>query len=394
MSERDDGEPRVRAARGPSGVRRLARETGMSRRVMLAGVLMASTFILGIVGYHVIGGADYTWLDSVYMTANVLTTTGFREVIDVKHRPGGQIFTIILLLFGAATVVYFTSVVTAFVVEGDLTQGFRRRRMERAIRTLSNHYIVCGASQTGVAVLRELVTTGRHVCVIESSDEVLAALGTQFPDVPVVAGDFTHDDTLVAAGIGRAVGIVLCTDNDKDSLVATVMARQLNPRIRVVARATNERALSHLQHAGADAVVSPALIGGMRMASELVRPSVVGFLDQMLRDKNRNLRIEEIEIPRNSPFAEKSCAEIAVRDHGDLLLLAVKDPETAAYVYNPPATYRVSQGAQLIVMGDPQSMRSLRKRAEGDGPSGNADMGLENLKGGTETAEYRLRNTD
>lgn len=375
-------------------MRRLARDTAMSRRVLLAGVLMASMFFLGIAGYHVIGGDDYTWLDAVYMTANALTTTGFREVIDVKHRPGGQIFTIILLLFGAATVVYFTSVVTAFVVEGDLTQGFRRRRMERVIRTLSNHYIVCGASQTGVTVLRELVTTGRQVCVIEASDEVLAALSTQFPDVPVVAGDFTHDETLVAAGVGRAVGIVLCTDNDKDSLVATVMARQLNPRIRVVARATDDRARSHLQHAGADAVVSPALIGGLRMASELVRPSVVGFLDQMLRDQNRNLRIEEIEIPRNSPFAEKSCAEIAVGDHGDLLLLAVKDPETSDYVYNPAATYRVSQGAQLIVMGDPQGMRSLRKRAEGDGPSGNADIGLANLKGGSETAEYRLRNTD
>ena len=238
--------------------------------------------------------------------------------------------------------------------------------MQRAIQAMSNHHIVCGASQTGLAVLRELLATGRPALVIEADEEMIARLGERFPNVPAVVGDFTDDTALVAAGIGRAAGIVLCTDNDKDALVATVLARQLNPRVRVVARASDERAYQRLQSAGADAVVSPALIGGMRMVSELLRPSVVSFLDQMLRDTNRNLRIEEVAIPRGSPLAGRTCGSLDLRRHGDLLLMAIRESEAGQFLYNPGPDVTLAAGMQLIVMGDPKGMRELRREA-GDG---------------------------
>ena len=344
----------------------LAAGGALGRRVAYAALLMLATFVVGIVGYKVIGGPDHSWLDAVYMTANVITTAGFREAVDVRDDPAGEIFTIVLLVFGAATVVYFTSVVTAFVVEGDLTQGFRRRRMQRAIRTMEKHYVVCGASQTGIAVLRELVLTRREALVIEEDEAAVAALQAEFPEVPVLVADFTDDTALVAAGVGRAAGLVLCTDNDKDALVTTVLARQLNPRIRIVARASDERAAARIHHAGADSAISTSRIGGMRMASELVRPSVVSFLDQMLRDTNRNLRIEEVEIPRGSPLVGRRCGDLDLRAHGDLLLLAIRDADTGAYLYNPDAAHALEAGTQLIVMGDPQGMRALRKWAEGE----------------------------
>ncbi len=341
--------------------------TGLQRRLIYAVLLTVSVFMLGVVGYHIIGGPDYSWLDAVYMTAITLTTTGFREVIDVSHHTGGRIFTIFLLVFGAGTVVYFTSVVIAFVVEGDLTQGFRRRRMQRAIQEMSEHYIVCGAGATGVAVIRELTTTGREAVLVESDEEAARRVTDQLPTVPVVIGDFTDDETLIRAGIGRAMGIVMCVTSEKDTLVATITARQLNPRARVVVRAANERAGARLHNAGADAVVSPALIGGMRMASELIRPSVVNFLDQMLRDKDRNLRIEEVEIPRGSPFVDRTVAELDVSQIDGLLLLAIQDAGAEGeYVYNPPREHRLAEGAQLIVMGDTRGMRTLRRRIEGD----------------------------
>ena len=344
--------------------RRALDNDGLRRRVAYAAALMGATFLVGVLGYHAVG-TGHSWMDAVYMTANVLTTAGFREAIQVEDRPGVELFTTLLLLFGAVTVVYFTSVVTAFVVEGDLTQGFRRRRMQRAIQAMSNHHIVCGASQTGLAVLRELLATGRPALVIEEDEATIAGLAERFPNVPTVVGDFTDDTALVAAGIARAAGVVFCTDNDKDALVATVLARQLNPRVRVVARASDERALQRLQSAGADAVVSPALIGGMRMVSELLRPSVVTFLDQMLRDTNRNLRIEEVEIPRGSPLAGRSCGSLDLRRHGDLLLMALREPGGGQFVYNPAPEALLEPGMHLIVMGDPRGVGELRSEAAG-----------------------------
>lgn len=332
--------------------------------MLAAAALVAVTFAFGVAGYRVIGGSGYTWMDAVYMAANALTTTGFREAIDVSKNPSGQAFTVVLMIFGAGVLVYSTSVITAFVVEGDLTQGFRRRRMRRAVDSMSGHYIVCGAGATGWAVIRELVSTERPVVVIEKDPDRIRRVETELPDVPVIAHDFTDDQALAQAGAARAAGIVICTAGDKDLLVTTITARQLNPKLRIVARAANERAAARLRQAGADAVVSPALIGGMRMASELVRPSVVSFLDTMLRDTNRNLRVEEVPIPLGSPFVGRTLGELNTHSRSNCLLLATRALD-GRYVYNPPDEERLEGGMVLIVMGDPRDVRILTAVCEG-----------------------------
>ncbi|MDB4907641.1 MAG: hypothetical protein JWO05_2425 [Gemmatimonadetes bacterium] len=337
----------------------------LQERLAFAALLVLVTFVSGVLGYHVIGGDQHTWMDATYMTANVLTTAGFREAIDVSESNSGMLFTVVLLIFGAGTVVYATSIITAFVVEGDLTQGFRRHRMRRAIRDMKGHHIVCGAGATGHAVLRELVKTERSVVAVELDGQRVKALEQEMPELPVVQGDFTDDQVLLEAGIARASGIVICTAQDKDSLVTTITARQLNPSVRIIARAANERSLARLRQAGADGVVSPALIGGMRMASELVRPSVVSFLDMMLRDTHRNLRIEEVPVPAQSAFAGRSVGELDPHVRANCLLLAVRT-SPSEYSYNPPDSTIIAPGMVLIVMGDPEGMRSLaRLLAEG-----------------------------
>lgn len=340
--------------------------SGLGHRLRLPALLVGGVVLTAVIGYRIIGGSRSSWLEAVYMTANVLTTTGFREAVPVEGRGGALGFTIILMFFGAATVVYATSVVTAFLVEGDLTEGFRRLRMQRMIDAMKGHFIVCGAGQAGLAVLGELSSTQRAAVLIESDEATTERVTTLFPAVPLVRGDFTDDETLLRAGITRAAGIVMCVDDDKDTLVGTVTARQLNPGLRIVARATDEHAMTRLRSAGADAVVSPGIIGGMRLASELVRPSVVGFLDSMLRDKNRNLRIEEVEVPASSPFAGRTVAELDARRGRSLMLLAVCDAKSGEYLYNPDPAYRIEVGSRLIVMGDPGGVLKLRDLTSGN----------------------------
>lgn len=332
----------------------------LRHRLRTAAAVMLTTFLVGVVGFRIIGGDDHSWLEAVYMTANALTTSGFREAIDISSSATGLIFTSLMLVFGAGAVVYSISLITAFVVEGDLTQGFRRRRMLRAIQEMQGHHIVCGAGATGTAVIRELVKTRHDIVVIEADEGRLERVQAEHPDVPVLLADFTDDQVLLQAGIERAAGIVISTTIDKDSLVTTVTARQLNPTIRIIARAANDRSIARLRAAGADGVVSPAMIGGMRMASELVRPTVVSFLDMMLRDTERNLRVEEVKIPDGSEWVGRTLSELDAHRRANALVLAVRSPEDGEYLYNPPDSYVLNAGEILIVMGDPAGVRTLR----------------------------------
>lgn len=332
------------------------------KRIAVPVGLLVGLMAIGVAGYRVLGGPGTSWFDALYMAANVLTTTGFREAVQVEGRPSVLLFTVLLLLFGVSVGVYAISMLTAFIVEGDLTEEFRRRRMQRSIEAMSGHYIVCGAGQTGIAVLGELLATRRPVVVVEEDETNATKVEEEHPAVPLLRGDFTDDAVLLQAGIQRAAGIVLCVDSDKDALVGTVVARQLSPSIRVIVRATDERARTRLRAAGADGVVSPAMIGGMRLASELVRPTTVNFLDRMLRAHDRSMRIEDIQVGQGSSFVGQTLKELAPSQYANLLLLAVHSV-TGDVVYNPPESHRVEAGSTLIVMGEGEGVLAMRAAA-------------------------------
>jgi voltage-gated potassium channel len=333
----------------------------LGRRILTPIAVLFATYLVGIVGYKWIGGRDHSWLDALYMTTITLTTTGYREVIDITEHPAAMIFTIVLLLFGATAVVMTGSMLTAYVVEGDLTAGFRRRRMQKRTDAMRAHTIVCGAGQTGTAVVRELVATERPAVAIEGNAERAEVFERLFPNVPVLVGDCTDDEVLTQAGITRATGVVVCTDDDKVALVTTVLARQMAPKARIVVRASDERAAARLKQSGADASVSPGRIGGMRMASELLRPRVVSFLDQMLRDENRNLRIEEVRVEQGSSLDSRQVESLRLHEYGTGLLLLAMRTRDGSYVFNPPAATTVNGGSHLIVMGEPAAVSRLEQ---------------------------------
>lgn len=228
--------------------------------------------------------------------------------------------------------------------------------MRKLIDGLNGHYIVCGAGQIGLHIVQELYQTKRPAVVIEASQDKIRQLMETYPGVGLVHGDATENEALEEAGIARASGIIVSTANDKDNIVITITARQLNSNLRIVARCNEIKHIEKLKRAGADSVVSSNYIGGLRMASEMLRPAVVSFLDNMLRDRKRNLRIEEITIPQASPLSGDKVARI--KGHG--LLLAVKTG-ASDYEFNPSDDFLLTPGMTLVFMASPED----RARLEG-----------------------------
>jgi len=333
-------------------------------RLLTAGGLVVVVVAVGVVGYWLIGGGRHRLLDALYMTVITLTTVGYGEIVPLDDHPGGRVFTMVLLLFGMGILVYFASAVTAFLVEGQLGQVFWRRRMRKAIAALKDHFVVCGAGAVAGHVLDELHRVRRPVVAVVPPGSSPPALGGD-AELLYVSGDPFDEDVLREAGAATAVGLVPALESDRDNVLVTLTARQINPDLRIVAMLADQRNEAKLRRAGADAVVSPFRIGGMRMASELIRPVAVTFLDQMLRDRDKNLRVEQVRIGAGSPGIGRRVGDLGVNDVPGVLLLALVAPDGVGYAYKPDASARIDEGATLVVMGAPAGVSELRRRYGG-----------------------------
>jgi voltage-gated potassium channel len=318
--------------------------------IALAGVLM-----IGTIGYWFIGQKQFSIVDCFYMTFITIATVGYGEIIDMSHNPAGRIFTVFIAISGIGVATYILTNLTAAMVEGEMTESFRRRKMEKTIRKLRGHYIVCGVEGVGFHVLNELSETKRpHVMVDIERKHIDKTLET-FHDECFIQGDATDSDTLMAAGIKEAAGLFAVTGDDNRNLVISLTAKQLNPQIRVVARCRDLKNVEKMKKAGADAVVSPTFIGGLRMASEMVRSTAVSFLDTMLRDKEKNLRVEEITVSES--FAGKPISILNLGDYQNILLLAVKTE--GGWIHNPSPDHEMKLWDTLIFMTTPEDRDKL-----------------------------------
>jgi voltage-gated potassium channel len=298
------------------------------------------------------------------MTAITLTTVGYTEAIDLSHGAGGRIFTVFLLFFGVGAVLYLFSALTAFLVEGHVQKILWRRRMERNIQRMSGHTVVCGGGATGRYIVQELFQTGRDFVLVEQDEEKLPGMVTWLEsEFPVVVGDATDDDTLRAAGIERADGLVACLSNDKDNLILTVSARILRPELRIVCRCIDQQVEEKIRKAGADAVVSPNRIGGLRMISEMIRPVAVSYLDLMLRDHRANVRVEATRIGSDSLLAGETVGDVRERRIDGLVILALQEGDQS-WIFAPSDDLAMQAGASLIFMGSPDARRELEELAQ------------------------------
>lgn len=233
--------------------------------------------------------------------------------------------------------------------------------MQNKINGLNNHYIVCGADQTGRYVIEELVKTKRAFVVIEKDTLKIKQLESQ--DILFVDGDATHNAILQTAGIEKATGLIAALHTDADNLLVVLTAKQLKPSIRIISKAIEEESEQKIRMAGADGVVMPNFIGGMRMVSEMLRPSVVTFLDVMLRARDRTVRVEDIVIAEHSPFIGKTLQETGMLDREGMTVVALKDALQDRYIFNPLKTSVLGSNHTLVVMGDVEIIHNFNTLA-------------------------------
>jgi voltage-gated potassium channel len=317
------------------------------------------TVLGGSWGYFIIFGGAHPFMDCVYMTVISLTTVGYGEVLEVSGNSLAEIYTMALIVCGMGILAYSLSTLTAILIEGQLSGILRARRMEKKIAKLSDHYIVCGGGETGRPVIAEIVTNRAEAVLVEQDEENIErcrAIG----DILYVRGDATDDEVLRRAGIEKAAGIIITLASGKDTLFVTMAARMLNHDIRIISRMVDPKLEPKLRKAGADAVVSPNFIGALRMASEMLRPTVVDFLDSMLRSTRGTLRVHEINITEGSRLIGKRISESGINDQFNLLVLGAKD-RTHEIEFNPAADMKLETGLTLIVMGDVADIARAKK---------------------------------
>jgi voltage-gated potassium channel len=344
----------------------------LQRRLYLAAVMLLVVVSASVAGYRLLGGPSVTFLQALYMAIITLAGVGYGEIVDTSHNPELRIFNIFVVMVGVTLMVYVFSAVTAFLVEGELTNFFWRRKMQKRISNLTNHYIICGLGTTGRHAVEELHKTGTPYVVIESHEDNINKFrehaGEDYKEMLYVIGDATDEEILEQAGVDRAKGMIAGLAADKDNLVITVMVRQSNPAIRIVARCTDQKFSERMLKAGANSTVSPNRIGGLRLASELLRPHVVSFLDLMLKEQSRTLRIEDIEIGATSPWTGSALQALNMRSKYNLLVLAVKTAEgkESRFRPNPPDDFKLELGSVVVVMGDVNDIRRARHDAAHD----------------------------
>ncbi len=333
---------------------------------LLAGLLfLAVTIVGGAGGYYAIGhraGADWSAWDCLYMTVITVTTVGFGETLanmdKVEYARG---FTMLLLLFGTGSIVFFASTITAFIIEGDLKNVLFANKLKKRMRRMKDHVVVCGAGSTGRNVIEELIKTGVPVIAIDVNEIELKEIADRHPNAEYsyIVGDATDDDVIAQVNLPGARGLVAALSSDKDNLYLTVSARQDNPRARIVARCAELSHVEKIKKSGADAVVSPNYIGGLRLVSEMLRPSVVRFLDEMLRDRVA-YRIEEITLGDRATDLGSTLRDARVRERFGMTVLAVRRKEGEAWTYNPDASVGIGPGMTLVVLGSPEQVQELK----------------------------------
>ncbi|HVP52670.1 MAG TPA: potassium channel protein [Terriglobales bacterium] len=327
------------------------------RNLKIIVAALAVLVAAGTAGFHFIEG--WPWFDGFYMVVTTFSTIGYQEVHPLSH--AGRIFNVTLIILGVGMLFLAIGTATQALLEFELGQFVGRRRMEREIERLSGHYILCGAGRVGRSAARELARERVPFVVVENDREKL----TKYSDAGwlTLVGDATQEKILRDAHIERARGLVAATTTDATNMYIVLTARSLNPKLRIIARASEEEAEKHLTSAGADSVISPYTFAGRLVAQSFLRPHVLNFLNiAVSREGKLDLEIEEIHVENGSSFAGKTIEGSRIRQELGVIVLAIKR-EAAGMSFNPAPEDRIEAGDYLIAMGEPASLRRLEETA-------------------------------
>ncbi len=322
------------------------------RLVFLALLVLV---LIGVAGFHYLEG--WSWFDGVYMVLTTVTTIGYGEVHPLSH--AGRIFNTFIIVAGVALVLLFFGGATQALLEFELQSVFGRRRMDREISRLSEHYILCGAGRVGRSAARELARKPVPFVIVDTDKTKLERYASE--NWLTIVGDSTHERVLREARIETARGLVAATTTDAINVYIILTARGLNPKLKIIARASEEDAEKHLLKAGADSVVSPYNFAGYRIAQTFMRPYVVDFFDTAM-NQQKPLEIEEVQVRPGSRFAGKTLEASRIRQEMGVIVLAIKG-EDSQMRFNPAPDATINVGDHLIAMGHPDGLRQLESSA-------------------------------
>ncbi|MDD9974384.1 MAG: NAD-binding protein [Candidatus Poribacteria bacterium] len=329
------------------------------RKILIAPILLMSLIVTGTVGYLLLERdnpeGEWKLLDAVYMTVITLTTVGYG---NMGMSDAGRVFTLFLLIGGFGVFTYCVTIATAFLIEGQLQSFFRQQKMIRTVDKLLNHYIVCGLGDTGVHVLDEMLKAEVDFVGIEVEEERLIHL-SDTRNFLYLQGDATDDELLMRAGIERAQGLVTCLSRDQDNLFVVISARKLNPRLKIASKAVEDNSPGKLITAGADEVVLPDHIGGLRLASGILQPQLVGFLESMTQNR-QGAQFTESIIQKDSPLDGISLKAASIQEQTGLVVVAIQDSD-GAFLYNPPGDKKMVAGDALLVIASQKQLHTLHK---------------------------------
>jgi voltage-gated potassium channel len=330
----------------------------------------------GVLGFYVIwlsfspDPSSRGILDALYLAVITLTTVGYTDNMELLSLPEpgrtiSQVFSVAYILVSYGIVIWTSSLIIAYVVEGSLSDILFRRRQSRRVRMFNDHFILCGVGRTGPEIAAEFSKTGIPLVVVDIDQSTLEPLASASSSIAVIAGDASSEEVLRDAGIGQARGLIANLANDAENLFLTITAKALNHNLRVVSAAVDRKSHEKLVRAGADSVVFPWQIGALRIASEMIRPTVVSFLDRMLRDPAQSVRVSEVSVAAGSSLAGTTINSSGIQDRTGLLVVALHaaGSPSDAFVYNPPGNHVIRDGDTLVVIGTSVQIDQLSEMA-------------------------------
>ena len=324
------------------------------RQITIAAFISLVITTIGTAGYMIIEG--WNFLDSFYMVALTLSTVGYSEVHPIS--PGGRVFTIILIITSVSLVLYLAGIIVQFVVEGEIRSILGRRKLDKSIAKLKNHYIVCGYGRIGRILCKQLAEQTSDIVVLEKSKALEPALVKD--GMLHIMGDASDESLLLKAGIRNATHLIAALATDTDNVFLVLTARQLNPEIDIMARAEKKAAKSKLYAAGANQVESPYDIGAVSMGLRLLRPSVSNFLNIALTRKERAIQIEEAPVTANSELMNIMLKDSGIRQNYNLIIIAIKKAD-GEMIFNPSFDTYMAEGDTVIAMGRARDLKRFHQ---------------------------------
>jgi voltage-gated potassium channel len=319
-------------------------------------LILLSLWVIGTIGYVLID--NYNWFDAFYMTIITVATVGYGEVAPLSH--AGKLFTAFLIITSFGTFAYAVSSITKFVIDGEFNEFFKNRKLNATIEKLSDHVIICGYGRNGRQAAQVLKKHHKRFVVIENSATLTASLNHKFSEL-VITGDSTQDEVLLKAGILRAKAIITTLPVDADNLFIVLTARNLNKNITIISRASEDNSDTKLKIAGANNVIMPDRVGGAHMASLVMKPDVMEFIDHITAEGGDNISLEEISFERiPDELKNKTLKDLEIRNRSGANIIGYKTA-LGEYIVNPSADTRIIPDSKLFVLGTPEQIAVLKK---------------------------------